>query len=188
MMPLPPGTDMDRNEQDDKPFNLLFVCTGNTCRSPMAEALARSLARRRGLDRMTVKSAGVAALPGMEAAGGAVRAAERRGLKLHDHRSRPLDPELATWADLILTMSPNHLPAVVATGGGDRVAVITSFIGSLAGPDEEHEGRGLPSTGVPDPFGGPDELYELTMDELERLVDQVLDRLAPVVEEEETDS
>jgi len=179
---------MDRNEQATSSFNLLFVCTGNTCRSPMAEVLARSLAKRRGWEGVSVKSAGVAALPGMEATGGAVRAAQRKGLDLELHRSSPLDPELVTWADLILTMSPNHLAGVMATGGGDRVAVITSFTEPLAGSGDEEGVRDLRPTGVPDPFGGPDELYELTMVELERLVDRVMDRLAPIVEGRETGS
>ena len=166
---------MDHQDQDT-PFHLLFVCTGNTCRSPMAEVVARRLAERRGLSRLEVRSAGVAAIPGMEAAGGAIRVSRRRGLDLDQHRSRPLDPNLAAWADLILTMSPSHLAGVAAAGGGDHAAVITSFQSPES--SEERPLSRSASVGVADPFGGPDELYEMTMDELERLVEGVLDRIA----------
>lgn len=174
----PPNTLMPMDRKDpDTPFHLLFVCTGNTCRSPMAEVVARKAAERRGLTRLEVRSAGVAAFPGMEAAGGAIRASRRRGLDLEGHRSRPLDPELVAWADLILTMSPSHLGGVVAAGGGDHAAVITNVQRVLPGPGEGSGDGPDPTGGVPDPFGGPDELYEVTMEELERLVDGVMDRI-----------
>src|SRR5690606_18848265 len=100
----------------------------------------------------------------------AIAVAARRGLDLSDHRSTPFDPELAEWADLILTMSPSHLEAIRRSGVGDRAALFGDF---AAG----EEGAGAP---VPDPFGGPEELYEETFQELERLVAETLDRLIPL--------
>src|SRR5690606_14203652 len=69
-------------------YNLLFVCTGNTCRSPLAEAVARREIARRGWHNVAVRSAGVAAEPGSPATEEAVIAAAELGLDLSQHRSR----------------------------------------------------------------------------------------------------
>lgn len=155
---------------DPTPFRVLFVCTGNTCRSPLAEALARRYAEERGWDGLEVRSAGVAAGSGMPASGGSLRVAERHGLDLGEHRSRPLTPELGDWADLILTMSTSHLTAMESLGLSGRATRIDLFVGG-----DDAQG------GVPDPFGGDDEAYEATYTALESLVAEALDRLEPLL-------
>lgn len=158
-------------------FRLLFVCTGNTCRSPLAESIARRELRRRGWKGIEVRSAGISAAPGAEASEGALGVAERHALELETHRARRLDADLVEWADLILTMSAGHLEGLLAAGAGDRATVITDFAeGREAGGAGPGEARP-----VRDPFGGADAEYEETYRELSRLVARVLDRLAPVV-------
>lgn len=87
--------------------NILFVCTGNTCRSPMAEALLRAKAG----DRFDVRSAGVFAVDGGPAAHEAVQVLSERGIDCH-HQSKKLDEALIRWADVILTMTESHKHAV----------------------------------------------------------------------------
>jgi protein-tyrosine-phosphatase len=150
-------------------FRLLFVCTGNTCRSPLAEALARAEARTRGWTHVEVSSAGVSTVAGLEISEGSLRVAERHGLDVSEHRSRPLTPELAEWADLILVMSDSHLVRVSELGGAGRAAILDTFV------------HGEDGGGVPDPFGQSDEVYEETYRALEALVRAAFDRLEPIL-------
>lgn len=83
-------------------LNILFVCTGNTCRSPMAEAILR-----KKYPQWKVKSAGVFAASGSPASPEALEALREKNM-LFDHRSQPLTDELLDWADLILTMTSQH--------------------------------------------------------------------------------
>ena len=150
-----------------KETRLLYVCTGNTCRSPMAEVLTRARAARRGLSGLRVRSAGTMACEGSPASAGARTAVGERGLELDRHAARLLGEDELEWADLVLVMSPSHLAAVEALSRGRCYAeMITEFAGDVSG-------------GVADPFGGSDDRYRDTCAQLERLVEAVLDRLEP---------
>jgi protein-tyrosine-phosphatase len=154
-------------------FRILFVCTGNTCRSPMAEAIARDRLRAMGWDHVEVTSAGTSSFGSSPASEGALSVAGKRGLDLSEHRSRPLTADLLHGVDLVLAMTPGHLMRVVELGGGGSAALLTSF---AAGEDGEDE-----AGAVPDPFGGPEDVYEETYRRLESLVERVLSRLEPVL-------
>ena len=164
---------METKPSDGSTFRLLFVCTGNTCRSPMAEVIARQRAEELGWRHVEVASAGVAAFDGSPASEGALRAAEAHGLDLSAHRSRLLTQPVARQADLILTMSPDQLMRVVELSGGERAALLTSYAGGHPG--------GFPAASVPDPIGGSDEEYGETFRLLSELIDRVLERLQPVL-------
>lgn len=126
---------------------IVLVCTGNTCRSPMAETLLRELFRIKfgREDLVRVISAGVAAADGFGASSQAVEVMGQRGLDLTGHSSRSLDDELMNVADVILTMTRGHRSAILA-----------------AWPELESRVQTLRRDGgdISDPVGMPVEVYE----------------------------
>lgn len=151
-------------------YNLLFVCTGNTCRSPMAEALARTSLAERGWSGVEVASAGVAALAGSPVSREVPVVLAEEGIEMQDHRAAELTPERVEWADAIFVMGPHHASAVEAMGGNDKLQLVTAFLDG----DEA-------SRPVVDPFGGGLDLYRATRDQLVRAVDALLDHLEPEI-------
>lgn len=163
---------MSGAEREDagSPYRILFVCTGNTCRSPLAEALARAELERRGWMQVRVASAGVAAVPGAPASPAAVTAAEDEGLDLRAHRARMATGAAIEDADLILAMGPSHLGWLAELVPAERLHLLGDF---AAG-----EEAGI---AVRDPFGGNVAEYRATLRELRELVRAALDRVAPIV-------
>ncbi len=162
-------------ESPEAPLRLLFVCSGNTCRSPMAEVLSRRIASESGLHSVEIRSAGTHAGPGSQASGGAQRTVRRHGHSLEGHASIALSRELVEWADWIFAMGPGHLHRLRARGGGEKATLLGAFA-SGEGPDGMG-GDGDHLAG-PDPFGGDDEVYERTFQTLEKFVKLAMKRLA----------
>lgn len=138
---------------------VLFVCSGNTCRSPMAAALAASLE-----PALKASSAGLSAAPDQPASQGAMESMRSRGLDLGEHRSRRLDPSLVDGADLILVMTRAHRRALARLfpSALSRTALLKAYArrGAEALGGEEGED-------VVDPFGRPQKDYEACAEELE---------------------
>jgi len=141
---------------------VVFVCTGNTCRSPLAMALAR---RRWPQGRFV--SAGLQALAGQPAADHARLVAAERGADLEGHRSQGLDATLLHEAAWVIGMTRSHV-AMLNRALGDGVPV---RIGLLGAPCRDLRGQPTPDEEeVADPIGGSLETYRTTADQLERLL------------------
>ncbi|MGH7569658.1 MAG: low molecular weight protein arginine phosphatase [Gemmatimonadales bacterium] len=146
---------------------ILLVCTGNICRSPLAEAIMHRVLRDRGVDGVEVGSAGTGAWDGAPASEGAYLVGLERGLDLSGHRAQLLTRELVEQADLILTMARHHRARVDELGGEGHVFVLG-----------EYAGREGDEAEVSDPFGGDIDVYRDTCAELETLVTAAVARVA----------
>lgn len=184
----------------DRP-RILVLCSGNICRSPMAEVLLRDRLARRGLPGK-VRSAGLY-FDGRAAEPGSLDAMARRGLDLREFRSRVMDDGLVRGADLVLGMAREHVreAAVLAPDAFDRTFTLKELVrrGEEQGgprPGEPFwafvarlaEGRRFdahlgssPTDDVDDPMGRSAAVFESTAATIEQLVDQAVDLLAPAI-------
>ena len=122
--------------------NILFVCTGNSCRSVMAEGLFRHLVSK-SAGRFLVGSAGTNALDGCEASEQAVRVLQQEGIDVSSHRSRRLTTAMVRTADKIFVMENRH-----------KQAILESW------PEASEKVHLLAKTEVPDPIGNSEYFYK----------------------------
>lgn len=156
-----------------KSLNILFVCTGNTCRSSMAEALLKNMLATEGLSHFSVRSAGIAADPGAQASPYAVEALAELGLDLSSHRAQNIDAPLAEWAHLILTMTGHHQRVISdslpQTAG--KVHLLKEFAAHEQGDEN------AAALDIADPFGQALDAYRASRDELVQALELLLQKI-----------
>lgn len=145
-------------------LNVVFLCTGNTCRSPLAEALAT----RSWGGAAAFSSAGLQAIAGEPASDGARQVAAEMGADLSAHRARPVDGRLLAEADWVIGMTRSHA-AIFRARYGDRFRGRIGILGEPGVDLARHE-TSAAAEEVRDPFGGEVEGYRAVASQIDRLL------------------
>ncbi len=151
-------------------MKILFVCLGNTCRSPIAEGLGKKRAAGHGLNEWEIESAGTLGLIGEPASENAILACEEMGVNIGGHRSRGVTPELLRSFDYVFGMENAQIDYCkeLAPGISSRIFLIGGF------------GSGAKNEEVPDPVGSDLRNFRKTRD----LIREHIERIFPEIENE----
>lgn len=145
--------------------HILFVCTANICRSPVAEAVLRNRLQERGMDDWTVRSAGTWAIQERGAAQNSITVLADQGIDITDHRSRMVNREMLTEADLILCMESGHVEALKAEfpDAARRIHLLSEMAGE--------------KFSISDPYRGPLQEYRQMAAKVTDLIERGMQRI-----------
>jgi protein-tyrosine-phosphatase len=144
---------------------ILFVCTGNSCRSVMAQGLLRKILKEQGRDDVQILSAGVSTLGGLGATEETIEVMQRESVDVSGHISQPLTRDLVRSAEAIFCMEEFHKELILARSpdAARKVHLLRPF--EHADPDTDPN--------IPDPIGHPKQVYESCLMTIKEAVERV---------------
>lgn len=157
-------------------YKIVFVCTGNICRSPMAAGLLRAKLPKHLKSKVTIESAGTMGIEYSLASENAIEAMHEKGIDITDHQSLGVSDKVVKGADIIFALAEDHRHYLESNFPyvRDNVFLLRTF-----GRDHKKTG----SVSVADPIGGSIEIYERCRDTIEREIDRILPRLTRLIED-----
>lgn len=159
---------------------ILFVCTGNTCRSTMAEALFKKMLKDQGKEpnKLEIKSAGTCAWDGHDASPNTIEALRRKGIELEGFKSRLLTVDLIDQADLILTMTNNHKATTLYMrhDAENKVFTLKEYVNN-GDCEKTNDYLNVLKYDIRDPFGQSVEVYGQSLDEIEENLQKIYSKI-----------
>lgn len=145
-------------------MEILFVCTGNTCRSSMAEGLFKDMLKKLDKD-IIVNSAGVCAMPNQPASENAIIALKSENIDISNHKSSQVTMEMIEDSDIILTMTNSHKQVILQSAPQveSKVYTLKEYVG-LNGD-------------ITDPFGGSIGVYEASLKDIKSALEKLIDKI-----------
>lgn len=155
-------------------MNILLVCTGNTCRSSMAEGIFKQMLLNSNIENINVSSAGLSAFQGDRANQKAIDVLKNQGIDISEHRARQLTGEIINSSDLILTMTYAHKMSILNYAPKSKGKVFTLKEYAREADGEESGNMNLD---IHDPYGRDYSVYESVMNEIQTEIESIINKI-----------